>query len=397
MEGNSMRQRNLPPADGKLVTILSIDGGGVRGIMAGVILAKLEEQLQAIDGDQARIVQYFDMVAGTSTGGLITAMLTAPEEPNSMRPLMAAKDIAKFYTDECPMIFPTESRNSFLPSFTRFLRYPKFDGEYLRSKLDKLLKETRLNDTLTRVVIPTFDIKKLEPVIFSSYQAKADPSLNAKLSDICIGTSAAPTILPPHQFSNVDSQGTETEFNLIDGGVAANNPTLVGMNAMSRKALMKHPDMEGDRIGKKEEEVYNAKDAGTWGIFSWMYDLNDKSNPLLDIIFESSRDVVQYHTSVLFQAKNAEENYFRIDVDTLETKDVILDLATKNNLENLKKIGDDLLTKNVMRMNLNTYEYESISETVTNKQELKRFAKILSDERKLRKKTWQTMSEGSSN
>ncbi|CAH8263316.1 unnamed protein product [Arabidopsis lyrata] len=369
MEGNSMRQRNLPPADGKLVTILSIDGGGVRGIMAGVILAKLEEQLQAIDGDQARIVQYFDMVAGTSTGGLITAMLTAPEEPNSMRPLMAAKDIAKFYTDECPMIFPTE-----------FLRYPKFDGEYLRSKLDKLLKETRLNDTLTRVVIPTFDIKKLEPVIFSSYQAKADPSLNAKLSDICIGTSAAPTILPPHQFSNVDSQGTETEFNLIDGGVAANNPTLVGMNAMSRKALMKHPDMEG--FEPLDYDKYLVISIGTGSA------KRKKKYTTLRM---------PGHGESFLGSKNAEENYFRIDVDTLETKDVILDLATKNNLENLKKIGDDLLTKNVMRMNLNTYEYESISETVTNKQELKRFAKILSDERKLRKKTWQTMSEGSSN
>lgn len=100
------------------------------------------------------------------------------------------------------------------------------------------------------------------------------------------------------------------------------------MTAMSRKALMKHPDMDGfepldyDKylvisIGKgsaKRKKKYNAKDAATWGLFAWAYDLNDKSNPLLDIIFESSRDVVQYHTSVLFQAKNAEENYLRIDV-----------------------------------------------------------------------------------
>jgi patatin-like phospholipase/acyl hydrolase len=117
----------------KVVTVLSIDGGGVRGIIPATILAFLEEELkvrrcllvhiylfidllvyfsvnssfvsaQKLDGPDVRIADYFDVVAGTSTGGLLTVMLTAPDKNG--RPLFDAKDLAKFYIDESPKIFP---------------------------------------------------------------------------------------------------------------------------------------------------------------------------------------------------------------------------------------------------------------------------------------------------
>ncbi|KAM0905186.1 hypothetical protein ACQ4PT_017551 [Festuca glaucescens] len=88
----------------KLVTVLSIDGGGIRGIIPATILAFLEEELKKLDGRDARIADYFDVVAGTSTGGLLTVMLTAPDKNG--RPLFDANDLAKFYIDESPKIFP---------------------------------------------------------------------------------------------------------------------------------------------------------------------------------------------------------------------------------------------------------------------------------------------------
>ncbi|KAF6173860.1 hypothetical protein GIB67_039811 [Kingdonia uniflora] len=94
---------------------------------------------------------------------------------------------------------------------------PKYDGKYLHSLIKENLGGTRLRHTLTNVVIPTFDIKRLQPTIFSSFEVKNKPSLDALLSDICISTSAAPTFLPAHHFVNEFSHGKVREFNLIDG------------------------------------------------------------------------------------------------------------------------------------------------------------------------------------
>ncbi|KAK8451298.1 hypothetical protein SEVIR_6G189900v4 [Setaria viridis] len=157
-----------PPAFGSIVTVLSIDGGGVRGIIPGTILAFLEEKLQELDGTDARIADYFDVIAGTSTGGLVTAMLTAPNKENPKRPLFAAKDINKFYLEHCPKIFPSGGGGP-LGLFKSIMSGPKYDGKYLHSIVRELLGETKVSDVLTNIVIPTFDIKLLQPTIFSRY------------------------------------------------------------------------------------------------------------------------------------------------------------------------------------------------------------------------------------
>uniref|UniRef100_A0A5B6YT84 Patatin n=1 Tax=Davidia involucrata TaxID=16924 RepID=A0A5B6YT84_DAVIN len=211
-----------PPTYGNLITVLSIDGGGIRGIIPGTILSFLESELQKLDGEDARLADYFDVIAGTSTGGLVTAMLTTPNENN--RPLFAAKDINDFYLDNCSKIFP--QLNFPLPHVRKIIKAlsgPKYDGKYLHSLIKEKLGNTRLHQTLTNVAIPTFDIKTLQPTIFSTYEVKNKPSLDALLSDICIATSAAPTYLPAHYFETKDPTGKVKEFNLIDGGVVASN------------------------------------------------------------------------------------------------------------------------------------------------------------------------------
>lgn len=93
-----------PVVPGQRVTVLAIDGGGIRGLIPGTILAFLEAKLQEHDGPEARLADYFDCIAGTSTGGLVTAMITTPGEDK--RPLFAAKDINQFYLYNGPRIFP---------------------------------------------------------------------------------------------------------------------------------------------------------------------------------------------------------------------------------------------------------------------------------------------------
>uniref|UniRef100_A0A803PF05 Patatin n=1 Tax=Cannabis sativa TaxID=3483 RepID=A0A803PF05_CANSA len=214
----------------KVFTVLSIDGGGIRGIIPGTILAFLESKLQELDGAHVRIADYFDVISGTSTGGLITTMLAAPNKHN--RPMFAAKDINHFYLQHTPKIFPQSGISLFgwRASWMRWLMRPKYDGKYLHSLLNSLLGDLTLSQTLTTIVVPAYDIKLVQPCIFSTTEGKESSLRNPRLADICISTSAAPTYLPAHSFTTTDDNGNSRSFDLIDGAVAANNPddTLVG-------------------------------------------------------------------------------------------------------------------------------------------------------------------------
>ncbi|XP_031480571.1 patatin-like protein 2 [Nymphaea colorata] len=385
-----------PPAYGKLITILSIDGGGVRGIIPGAILRFLESELQKLDGENARIADYFDVITGTSTGGLVTAMLTAPGADN--RPLYAAKDIIPFYLENCPKIFPQSSDPlSVIQKPVAGLTGPKYDGKYLHKLVKDKLGDTKLHQTLTNVVIPTFDIKYLQPVIFSSYKLKRDPTKDALLSDICISTSAAPTFLPAHHFETKNEKGeTIRSFDLIDGGVCANNPTLVAVSEVSSEMVQQNPDFFAVKptdygrflvisIGTgsaKDEHRYNAESAAKWGMLGWL--VNGGSSPLIDTFTQSSGDMVDFHLSVVFQATGSEKNYLRIQHDRLTWDESSVDKSTKENLANLVKAGEALLNKPVSRVNLETGGFEPAQDEGTNKDALVRFANKLSQERKRR-------------
>lgn len=390
---------------GTMVTVLSIDGGGIRGIIPGTILAFLESKLQELDGTEARLADYFDVIAGTSTGGLITTMLAAPNDNN--RPLYAAKEINNFYLEHCPKIF-SQGRNSlclwlsrikFISWITRLfgaVTGPRYEGKYLKTLVSRILGNITVDQTLTDVIIPTFDIKLLQPVIFSTKDGKEDVSKNALLSDICLGTSAAPTYLPAHYFETKDAKGNTRTFDLIDGGVAANNPTLAAMTHIAKEIIMggfKFVDfkqLESNRMlvlslgtgEAKREEKYNATAASKWGLITWMY--NNGSTPLLDAFGDASADMVDYHISTLFRAFDSGKNYLRIQASSLSGDESSVDIATKENLQRLVKIGEELLKKRVSRVNIETGKYEELAGEGTNEEALTRFVKLLSDEKKFR-------------
>ncbi|KAK1302500.1 hypothetical protein QJS10_CPB12g01500 [Acorus calamus] len=385
-----------PPSYGKMVTVLSIDGGGIRGIIPGTSLAFLESKLQELDGESVRLADYFDVIAGTSTGGLVTAMITAPGKDN--RPLFTGKEIVDFYLQHCPKIFPQRSGlTAAAQNLIEAMKGPKYDGKYLHSLVRQLLGETRLDKTLANVVIPTFDIKLLQPTIFTTYNAKTEALKNPLISDVCISTSAAPTYLPAHLFEVKDTKlGTSKAYNLIDGGVSANNPTLVAISHVTKEIFQKNSDffpIKPMEYGKflvislgtgsaKEEGKYNANEAAKWGLLGWLY--NNGSTPIIDTFNQSSSDMVDIHVSILFQALMCEKNYLRIQDDTLMGDTSSVDVATKKNLQDLLKVGQNLLKKPVSRVNLDTGVYEAVEGEGTNEEALTRFAKLLSNERKLR-------------
>lgn len=384
--------RSPSPAYGSIVTVLSIDGGGVRGIIPGTILGFLEEKLQELDGSDARIADYFDVIAGTSTGGLVTAMLTAPNEKG--RPLFSAKDINNFYLEHCPKIFPVVS-GGLLGSLKSILG-PKYNGKYLHSIVRKLLGETRVSQALQNIVIPTFDIKLLQPTVFSRYDAKNDVSKDALLSDVCISTSAAPTYLPGHQFQTMDKDGNPRAFNLIDGGVAANNPTLLAMTHVSKQILLGNQDffpIKPADYGKfmvlslgtgssKIEEKFDAVQSSKWGVLGWLY--NKGATPLIDSFSQASADLVDIHASVFFQALHCDKRYLRIQDDELKGDTASVDVSTKENLNCLVDVGKGLLKKPVCMVNVETGKNEPDPHRGTNEEELVRFARMLSNERRAR-------------
>ncbi|KAK4599500.1 hypothetical protein RGQ29_009524 [Quercus rubra] len=290
-----------PPAHGNFITVLSIDEGGIRGIIPGIILSFLESELHKIDGPEARIADYFDAITGTSIGGLFTTMLTAPNE--NKRPMYAAKDIKAFYFDNGPKIFSQDR-----------------------------------------------------------YEVKNHAHFDALLSDICIGTSAAPTYFPAHNFDTKDSTGRVRKFNLIDGGVAANNPlisliyTLIIIGEVTKEINRGSPNF---RTGStKVDEKYTAEEAARWSIFGWL--TSGHSAPLL--------------LTDALSPKSARDD------DTLKGEVSSVDISTKENMENLAKVVEGLLKKPVSRVNLETGNLEP-SKHETNEEALIRFAKLLSKEK----------------
>lgn len=389
-----------PEHQGDFTTILSIDGGGVRGIIPSEVLSVLESKLQKFDGNNdARIADYFDFIAGTSTGGLMTAMLTAPNVEK--RPLFAAKDIAEFYQDKSPIIFPNEegksllkahetnqllftegdfrisdpdgARKQFLTTYTRvintpanILRFiinlitrffpwlkgyvdplnksflqPKYDGKNLQDTIKGLLGEKlAISETLTSVIIPAFDIKHFGPTIFSTLKAKRDRSMDAPLADVCRATSAAPYYFPPYYFK------TSKPFNLVDGGVAANNPSFLAVCEAMKEQKTDFHKIVILSLGTGAPDASGRLEVGDgeWGIADWLWQ-DDNSNPLLDILMSAADEMTEKYMSNVFQHGGLEHNYTRLQVE-LKPSEAIMDNSSKPNLENLKKIGQHLAEQN---------------------------------------------------
>ncbi|KAI9165277.1 hypothetical protein LWI28_010941 [Acer negundo] len=376
------------------ITVLSIDGGGIRGIIPGTILAFLESKLQELDGPKARIADYFDIVAGTSTGGLVTTMITAPGKEG--KPMFAAKDINNFYFEHLPKIFPQYSRFNFVKAITNFvgeLTGPKYDGKYLRTVINQKLGNLTLKETLTNVLIPSFDIKLLQPVVFSTNDAKESVLKNARLADVCIGTSAAPTFLPAHYFETKDTTSGETRtFDLIDGGVAANNPTLIAISHATKDILKykNRPILDARHMlvlslgtgESKKEQRYSAAKSSEWGMTTWIYE--GGRTPIIDIFTDASSDIVDFHVSTLFQSINCMGNYLRIQDDSLSGDAASVDIATNENLQKLAEKGRNLLKEPVSRIDVETGRFQNVVGEGTNEDALAKFAKLLSQERKIR-------------
>lgn len=190
-------------SDTEKFQILSLDGGGIRGLFSASVLAKLEDDLGI------SIVDHFDLIVGTSTGGLIALGLGIGMSP---------RELVRFYVESGPKIF----RRSFgLRSLTHWV-YRKFPQVPLRDALLECFQDKRLADSRTRLVIPSYNLGDDDVYLFKTpHHARLKRDYKVPLWKVGLATTAAPTYFP--SFGELDS------LRLIDGGVWANNPTMVGI------------------------------------------------------------------------------------------------------------------------------------------------------------------------
>lgn len=227
----------------KKFRILSLDGGGLRGIAQLLVLKRIE----IITGK--KIHELFDLIVGTSTGGIIACGLTAEENG---RNALTIDKLIELYTTNADVIFPKQD-NKFKQLYRSIkgIFNNKFNEDGLENQLEKYFKDIRLSETLKPVIITSYDINQNEIIMFKSRLANLI-GFDAKLKDVCRATSAAPTYLPPYKmnYMNVDRL-------LIDGGVYINNPAMAGISDSLRH--------------KYEDEEIKMEDIQVMSIGSGMY------------------------------------------------------------------------------------------------------------------------------
>lgn len=183
----------------KKFKILSIDGGGIKGAFPASFLASLESMTER------PISQYFDLIAGTSTGGIIALGLGMG---------LTAKDLTNFYREDGPAIFP---RRNAMNRFRWLPKASKWDTTPLKSALEKRLGDRKLGDSGNRLVVPSFNATTGRIHIYkTAHHGRLRTDYKESAVSVALATSAAPVFFQAHRCNN--------DITVIDGGIWANNP-----------------------------------------------------------------------------------------------------------------------------------------------------------------------------
>lgn len=329
----------------KKISILSIDGGGIRGIIPGVILNYLERKLQTLDGSHLKIGDYFDFIAGTSTGGIMACTYLLPSDTGT----------AKHSTDEALEIYLKESSNIFSADLLSKVKSgfglldEKFPDDALNKTLKNVFGDTLLSDLIKPCLITAYEITSRSAYFFNSANARDDLMYDFKVRDVARSTAAAPTYFEP---ARIQSQLGQT-FYFVDGGMFANNPTLCAY-AEARKLKFSQvldrddkPDFPAAKnmlivsLGTGTvKKPYYYKDLKTAGKIEWI-------QPIIDILLSGNSETVHYQLKQMYKtlSRQNQNDYYRLEPSLREALSE-MDIATTDNLENLRQAGLWYVNKN---------------------------------------------------
>jgi patatin-like phospholipase/acyl hydrolase len=316
----------------RLTRILSIDGGGVRGILPAQVLVRLERKIRRKSGDPgAGIADCFDMLAGTSTGGLLVCLLLSPDPENPDRPRFTAEDAVRIYLRRSRGIFSVPFRHR-IRSLGGIAdeRYP---AAGLERALDQQFGALKLSQLLKPCLITAYDIRRRRAFFFTQQDARRTPGRDFLVRDVARSTAAAPTFFECAQIPS----GAGVRYPMIDGSVFANNPALCAY-AEAGHALRGHPGpsrMALLSLGSgRVSRPYDYDEARDWGAVEWV-------RPLIDIMMSGGSETVHYQLERLFGAIRRPERYLRVDT-ALPPAHADMDNANRGNLTELRRIGERL-------------------------------------------------------
>ena len=315
----------------KRLKVLSIDGGGIRGIIPAVVLMELEKKIQIKTGNlSARLSDYFDLIVGSSVGGLITSLLLLPDKDN--KPVYSANDILDLFLSHGKDIFKWDPAQSFKSFFT--LCDEQYPDKYINSILNEYLGSSRLSSLLKPALITAYDIERRKAIFFRSHKAKLDNNYDFYLKDVVRSTTAAPTYFEPALIKSLSN----TYYALIDGGIFANNPAMCGF--VEALELIQNASPEnilflsiGTGITSKAYLYNQFKNAG---LTKW-------AKPLIEIIMTSSEETAHYQLTHIFKSPGFPENYLRINIplNSYDEKTFMLDNVKPENINLLRNIGSE--------------------------------------------------------
>ena len=320
----------------KLTRILSLDGGGIRGIIPAQILVSLEKRLQKKSKNpKARLSDYFDMIAGTSTGGILTCVYLCPDEKEPQKSRFKAEDAVDLYMKHGDEIFSISWYKK-LQSLSGLT-----DELYSSKSLERILEEYFGNVELKHLIRPclisSYDVYDSKAYFFTQHDAQITDGRNFYVRDIARATSAAPSYFEAAEITSMSG----VSYPLIDGGVFANNPALCAYAEARQWALRtenqnSHTRTEdmfilsmGNGGGAKMRFTYDkVKD---WGVIGWV-------RPLINIMMSGVDQTVHYQLKQIFKSVDKEENYVRIEPD-INDANRDMDDASAKNLAALKEAG----------------------------------------------------------
>lgn len=299
--------------------VLAIDGGGIKGLFSAQVLAKFEEVFNV------RVTDCFDLICGTSTGGIIAlgASLGVP-----------MKDVVRFYEEKGPAIFAESSKKTFIGK-ARFLCrqlgfFGKYDSRELEEALENVFGDKTMADCNNLMCIPAYNLNSARGRVFKKDYADFTEDKHKLCVDVALATAAAPTYLPVKEIDG-------DQF--VDGGVWANNPSIVGFNEYLRQFSNdeRFDGVEILSISSCEVAKGDIHKKTRRGFLRW-------KSTLFDLFMTGQAQSTLFYMNNLKGKLNFHYDYQRVYNNALspeQAKIIDMDNASPRSIEILKSIGND--------------------------------------------------------